>query len=201
MLIDITVVRKTCLNSILAGAMIAIGAATYLNCPNHIVGAFLFSIGLIVILEYRLSLYTGVVGYTTSAKQAPSLLLTFLCNSIGCLLVVPLVDAGQNITQWEAKLASPWYIVFVKAAVCGALIYICSDQHKAHSKYTSMITTLMAVSVFIICGAEHSIADICFMLVARSITMKSVAFILLVAAGNAAGSIVFAICTRKRRDA
>ena len=49
---------KTFINSIWGGIMISIGSMIYLNCPNKIVGAFLFSIGLITIMIFQFKLYT-----------------------------------------------------------------------------------------------------------------------------------------------
>lgn len=190
---------RTCIDSIFAGAMIAIGAVIYLNCPNRIVGAFLFSIGLIVIMEFGFNLYTGKVGYTRTFKDALWLSLIFIMNFIGCsfIFLLPVKDA---INIWACRLEYPLYVVFVKAVVCGILIYVCVHQHNTNSSETSIMTTLVAIPAFILCGAEHSIADICFMFAARQITLKGITFILIVAIGNAVGSLAFSLWISKRNE-
>lgn len=190
---------RVCIDSIFAGAMIAIGAVAYLNCPNRIVGAFLFSIGLIVIMEFELSLYTGKVGYARHMLDIPYLLLVFLMNAAGCMLIL-LLPTREPETAWFSRLDTPLYVVFAKALMCGILIYICVHLHKKHSAPTNILATLVAIPAFILGGAEHSIADICFMLAARSFTWKGVIFIFIVALGNAAGSLLLSIWISKRNE-
>ena len=58
--------------SILAGVLIALAGHIYLNCSNKIVGAFLFSIGLIGVIVLKANLYTGKVGYVKSINISSS---------------------------------------------------------------------------------------------------------------------------------
>ena len=189
----------TCIDSIFAGAMIAIGAVIYLNCPNRIVGAFLFSIGLIVIMGFEFNLYTGKVGFARTFKDLLWLVLIFITNAIGCSLIF-LLPTNDAINVWAGRLDYPLYIVFAKAVVCGILIYVCVHQHKVNSREVSIMTTLVAIPAFILCGAEHSIADICFMLAARDFTLKGAIFIPVVALGNAAGSLMLSVWVQCRRE-
>ncbi len=190
---------RTCIDSIFAGSMIAIGAVIYLNCPNRIVGSFLFSIGLITIMEFDFNLYTGKVGFARRWSDAPYLLSILLMNAVGCLFIMamPTQDASAI---WNNRLDYPLYVVFTKAVVCGILIYICVHQHRTHSTASSLLTTLVAIPAFILCGAEHSIADICFMFAARHFTLKGALFILVVALGNAAGSLMLSVWVAKRDE-
>lgn len=192
-------ILRTCIDSIFAGAMIAIGAVVYLNCPNHIVGAFLFSIGLIVIMEFEFNLYTGKVGYARTFKDSLRLALIFIMNTVGCSLVF-LLPTNDAINIWDCHLDYPLYVVFAKAVVCGILIYACVHRHKINSGEVSVMTTLVTIPAFILCGAEHSIADICFMFAARQITWKGIVFILIVAIGNAVGSLAFSLWISKRNE-
>lgn len=191
-------ILRTCIDSIFAGAMIAIGAVIYLNCPNRIVGAFLFSIGLIVIMEFEFNLYTGKVGFARTVKDSLRLVLIFIMNAIGCSLIF-LLPTNDAINIWTGRLDYPLYVVFVKAVVCGILIYVCVHQHKINSREVSIMTTLVAIPAFILCGAEHSIADICFMLAARDFALKGVIFIVIVATGNAVGALLLSLWTQYRQ--
>ena len=58
------------IKSVLAGILIALAVHIYLNCSNKIVGAFLFSIGLIGVMVLKASLYTGKVGYVKTKKDS-----------------------------------------------------------------------------------------------------------------------------------
>ena len=77
---------KCFLKSILAGLMIAIGGTIFLSVQNKVVGASLFSIGLIGILVYNFNLYTGKIGYLITnfnLKYIKELFIILLGNFIG----------------------------------------------------------------------------------------------------------------------
>lgn len=192
-------ILRFCIDSIFVGVMISIGAVIYLNCPNRMVGAFLFSIGLIVIMELEFNLYTGKAGFARNLKDLCRLFIIFITNSVGCSFIL-LLPTDNAINIWKNRLDYPLYTVFAKAVVCGILIYVCVHQHKFNTRDTSILTTLIAVSAFILCGAEHSVADVCFMFAARQITVKGIAFILIVAIGNAVGSLALSLWISKRNE-
>ena len=149
-------------------------------------------------MEFEFSLYTGKVGFARKCIDIPKLMCIFVMNAIGCLFVFTLPVQEPDAT-WLNRIGCPAHIVFAKAIVCGILIYLCVHQHKTHPRSTSILTTLVAIPAFILCGAEHSIADICFMFAARDFTIKGVVFILIVALGNAAGSLLISVWVAKRR--
>lgn len=192
-------VLRVCIDSIFAGVMIAIGAVIYLNCPNRIVGAFLFSIGLITIMEFKLSLYTGKVGFARKLCDVPQLIYIFIMNAVGCSFIL-LLPTNNSYTTWTNRLDFPLYVVFAKAIVCGVLIYVCVHQHTINREPIGILTTLVAIPAFILCGAEHSIADICFMIAAREFSLKGLMFILVVALGNAVGSLMLSVWISKRNE-
>ena len=61
--------KRVMLSSILAGIMVAIGTIVYLNSQSML-GAFLFAIGLLTILHFKLDLFTGKVPYIKNGKDA-----------------------------------------------------------------------------------------------------------------------------------
>ena len=74
---------KTLINSVWAGIMIAIGSAVYINCSNKIIGAILFSVGLITIMQLKFNLFTGKIGFVRNRRDILYafiilILLTFL---------------------------------------------------------------------------------------------------------------------------
>lgn len=183
---------RIAVDAIFAGVMIAVASSVYLNCQNKFVGAFLFSIGLITIMFFGFELYTGKVGYLRSPKKIPYILSVFLFNAVGCALIMTLPTSGAEAV-WRAHADTPMGYAFAKAVVCGILIYVCVAMHKKHGGAVSILTTLVAIPAFILGGAEHSIADICYMLAARDLSWRSLLFVLIVAAGNAVGSLAFSL--------
>ena len=177
--------------AILAGAAIAIGAMAYLALGGA-AGAIAFSVGLYLVLWYGLNLYTGKVGYASTWKDWANLWFMLIGNLIGCLLVVIILPHPAAIAAITAKLAVPLWIVFLKAVVCGILIYAGVDQFKKGRQYAPII----AVPAFIICGAEHCIADFCFFVAAGAIMPTTfIPFILIVILGNSIGSLLFRFLT------
>ena len=179
-------------DSVFAGLMIAIGTTIYLNCPNRVAGAILFSVGLITIMTFGLKLYTGVIGFVRDLTSLLDAVICFLGNGVGCVYIALIPTSGAT-EVWEAKLQTPLFTAFLKGVICGIIIFLCVAQHKAWGAPTSTITTLVAIPAFILCGAEHSIADICFMFAARNISTKGIILILVVAIGNAVGSLALSL--------
>ena len=165
----------------MAGVSISIGAILYINLNGGILGALLFSIGLLLILQFKYKLYTGAVGYISSVKQIILTLWILLGNAIGCTIMYAFPSGfAQNLI--DTKLFVPLWLVFIKASICGLLIYFAVN---AKEKYL----TVLAVAAFILSGAEHSIADICFFFSANHYSLKGFIFIIIVILGNAFGAI------------
>ena len=175
--------------SIFGGIAIGIGSLIFLNLGG-VAGMVGFSIGLYLILWFNLNLYTGKIGYVTK-KTMGSTLLILLGNLVGCLFMLIFAPVPAAITLITTKLATPWYLVFIKSIICGILIYAAVEQYKQGKEYAPII----AVPAFIACGAEHCIADFCFVLLAGP-SLSFIPFFLLVAAGNSIGSIIFRFITK-----
>ena len=171
--------------SVLAGTMIAVASLIYVNCENRVVGAVLFSVGLLVIIHLGFYLYTGRIGFVRNIRQFALTLVIFLFNCIGCFILYPYTsDVAVSIIQ--SKLSTSIGIIFMNSVICGILIFIavvCKNN----------LFTVLCVSGFILCGAEHSIADVCYIVLAKEFTLKSAMFIFVVLIGNAVGSIVFSL--------
>ena len=179
------------LRAIAAGVMISIGGAVYLSCDNKYVGALAFCVGLISVVLFKMELYTGKVGYVVTEK--PTFLLDTLIsipgNFLGCAIVGLICPPfGSAEAVCIAKLAKAPMRVFVDAFLCGLLIYVCVEIWKKHNK---LIGILFCVPAFILCGFEHSIADMFYFFNGRSFTLATLLFILIVIAGNGVGAVFF----------
>jgi formate/nitrite transporter FocA (FNT family) len=153
-------------SSIFAG--IAIGTAGFgflasgvqTEAYGSLVGAVLFSFGLLTVVGYKLKLYTGTAGFIMK-NEVGSLFLILLGNIIGCFLVsllariTPLAvqDAAQNILELRLRTG---------ALRCGLLgigcgfIMTTAVQFARQKQYLPL---LFGVPLFIVCGFTHCVAD------------------------------------------
>lgn len=170
--------------SILAGLAISIAATTFLKVGGGVVGAFIFSTGLLIILSLNLKLFTGVVGYM-KIKDFPNIVTILFGNLFGsCFsLLFPSEEAAALI---NTKLANPLYITLLKSIICGFLIYAAVESYNQKKPYI----TILAIMTFILFGAEHSIADACFIFSARCSDPRAIDFLAVCILGNAIGSIL-----------
>lgn len=153
-------------SSIFAG--IAIGTAGFgflasgvqSEAYGSLVGAVLFSFGLLTVVGYGLKLYTGTAGFIRK-NEVGSLFLILLGNIIGCLCVallsrvspLPIQDAAQNILELRLRTG---------ALRCGLLGIGCgfimtTAVHFARKK--QYMPLLFGVPLFIVCGFTHCVAD------------------------------------------
>lgn len=204
---------KNLFSAVLAGIMISLGGTVYLACVaigNAPLGAIMFSVGLTVILVMGFLLFTGKTAYLLENKPPYILyLLTiWLGNILGCMLMGWLILtakpklADTAKTLCDAKLGqTPWQTLIL-GALCGILVYIAvdhfksDDDKKAFSKYLLVFT---CVPAFILCGFEHSVADMFYFAASSSYSLysvKGIVYILLVSAGNLIGAVAFHMIRR-----
>ena len=191
------------IKSIFAGIMIGIAGTVYLRVDNNIVGSFLFSIGLLVICMYGMNLYTGKIGYIfiNSFNYIYELLVTIIGNFIGAFLVARLVlltrfkgVSEKALEIVNLKLNDNLLSIFILSILCGVLMYIAVNNYKKINndigKYSCIF---MCVMVFILCGFEHSVANMYYISVANLLSLKSLLYILIMILGNSVGSILTAL--------
>ena len=195
---------KTFILAIGAGLCIGIGGTVYLMCPSKLLGAVLFSVGLLTILVFRLKLFTGMTGYVFEEqhklKYVLTLLITWIGNFTGTFLAggllrssrlaITLIPAAQQVVA--PKLEDSWYSLMILGIFCGMLMYIGVDSFKKSQNQFSTLSTLMpviCVSTFILAGFEHCIADMFYCVVA-GLSARSLVVLLFVTFGNIIGSFI-----------
>ncbi len=181
---------------ILAGLMISIGGYVFLGCENRVVGALFFTVGLITITLFGFDLYTGKVGYwlSQSGAERGQTLLSLPCNAIGCLLAgLARQPAGAVLALCEARLAKAPLTLLIDGIFCGILIFICVEIYKTRG---TVLGILICIPTFILCGFEHSVADIFYFANARIFSGQAVVVVLLVALGNALGALLIPAARR-----
>jgi len=148
-------------SSFLAGLFISIGCIVNLSVGGGVIGAVLFSLGLLSVVNYRLKLYTGTAGFIDIRKRADYLDLAIILfgNIVACAIVsavvsysLPALDSSaivqKIISQGELRSG-------INAIFCGILMTLAVK----FGRENNWLPLLFAIPVFILSGFRHSIAD------------------------------------------
>ena len=147
-----------------------IQAETY----GSLVGAVLFSLGLLAVVGYKLKLYTGTAGFIEK-NQVGELFLILLGNIIGCLCLALLArvspmdiqSAAQNILELRLRTG---------ALRCGLLGIGCGflmTTAVTFARQEKYLPLLFGVPLFIVCGFTHCVADAFYYLCVPVAFMKA----------------------------
>ena len=184
-------------DSVLAGILIAIGGCVYLGTPSYrIAGAILFSVALLFICYRGYLLYTGRIGFLLFSHTKRDFILTAYLLGRLCAVALPGLSL-QAVVLCENKLKPALWLILVRGALCGVLMYLSVALFKEKK---TPVGIFFAIPVFILSGFEHSIAD-CFYFGAAEILSKDSALFLLVAvAGNTLGALLTAALEGRRQQ-
>lgn len=169
---------------ITAGILISLASIVYANCPNGVVGSFLFSLAFIAILRIGLKQFPSLVG-SCRARIADiyTIAFIFIGNVIGSCFSFLSPNVSYDIVTTKLS-QSAWQTLF-GGILCGFFMYlICLLNYEG----SNTITGIMCVMAFMLGGGEHSIADICFIFNSRYFTKESLLFVVLVIVGNVFGA-------------
>ena len=182
--------------AILAGIMIGFGGVIYLMCANKMVGALLFSFGLLTIVCQGFALYTGRVGYFREYGWA-SILTTIAGNFVGTWLIArgfALSRHAVDIASVVApKLSDSSLSVLLLSVGCGTMMYLAVDSYR---KSKSWLFVVMPIVIFILSGFEHSIANMFYFGAANMLNVDSSLYLCVVILGNAVGGMLFPFLER-----
>ena len=177
------------LKSIRAGMFIALGCIIYLSAPSVLIGAILFSLGLLCIGLTESYLYTGQIHKLIEDDRKPmDLLWIFLGNLMGvALMAIPAIhlsDIGASARLVAiTKMSQPMIITFIQSIWCGMLMTM------ATRKDTPKYITIGCVTAFVLGGFNHSIADM-FYYFAYGNVWLTVPRLLCTAIGNLIGGLL-----------
>lgn len=176
-----------------------IQAETY----GSLVGAVLFSLGLLAVVGYKLKLYTGTAGFIEK-NQVGELFLILLGNIIGCLCLALLArvspmdiqGAAQNILELRLRTG---------ALRCGLLGIGCGflmTTAVTFARQEKYLPLLFGVPLFIVCGFTHCVADAFYYLCVPVAFMKAHALQILgvyacIVVGNLIGCNLYRIVLAK----
>ena len=194
---------KILLRAVLAGIMISIGGTIYLMLENKMVGAFLFSIGLFMICVNSYNLYTGKIGYVidNKPKYLIELLITLIGNAIGtisCGYLLFLTRIGDTLREKASiictiKLDDNLLSIFILSIFCGILMYLAVDLYKRLNDFGKYLGIFLGVTVFILAGFEHCVANMYYFSAANMWSWKTILYVLVMVLGNSVGSILLAL--------
>ncbi len=191
------------LRAILSGIMISIGGTIFLILNKSELGAFLFGIGLFMVVVNGYNLYTGKIGYLIDNKinYLWELFLTLIGNLIGTiscgylLLVTRFGDRLHEVakTVADAKLNDNLLSIFVLSMFCGMLMFLAVDLFKKLKDVGRYFAVFLCVTVFIICGFEHCVANMYYFSVANAWNFNTILYLLIMILGNSVGGILIAL--------
>lgn len=185
------------IKAILSGFMIAFGCIIYLMCPNKMVGALLFSFGLLTIVCRELYLFTGKIGYIRQVGIV-NILLTILGNFVGTYIIgttiqltrLPIAESVSSVVSTKLNDSIP--SLFILSIACGVMMYLAVDSYK---KSRSWLFVILPVVIFILSGFEHSIANMCYFTLANTWEPRTFLLIGVMILGNAVGSWIMNLGT------
>ena len=190
---------KEFVRAILAGEAISLGGIAYICCQNKIIGSIFFAVGLFLVLIANLNLLTGKFCYICQnndcRKCAKLILTTFIGNLIGCVVcglacrLSNYIDFIQTFQiALESKINRPWQETIILAAFCNVCIFIAVKGYsKQKENWKKILSLFFGVSIFVLCGFEHCIADLFYITICSAWNLKSCVFIALVIIGNLIG--------------
>ena len=199
------------LDAVLAGICIGIGGTVFLSCDNKVAGALFFCLGLFTICTFGFHLYTGKVGYVF--EQPPAYLgfvaLVWLGNLVGTGLVGYAIRitrvagiAEKAMVLSQAKLDDNLLSIFILSIFCNILMFIAVDGYKNNPhEVGKYIGIFMGVTVFILCGFEHCVANMFYFSVANAWSGKAFLYMLVMTLGNACGGVIIPLCRALRKKA
>ncbi len=188
--------KKVVRHSVVSGFLVGLGVIINTVSENRYVGAMLFSLALLVIIECGLQLYTGKIGFvrTVPAKNLAVMLVGNLAGSAVPVLMVatqrPEVMEMMRAAA-EKKFANTFLSLFFYAFLCGSLMLIAVYCRQ-------MLITVFCIMVFILSGYEHCIADFPYLLLDFSL-INGLKYLVIIA-GNSAGSIVLHSLIKKESE-
>ncbi|MBO5712881.1 MAG: formate/nitrite transporter family protein [Clostridia bacterium] len=198
--------------TVLSGGMIGICATSslYANAViegGKLIGAVLFSLGIFVILQYEMKLFTGLVSTIPSMKKRNlwKLPTCFIGNAIGVFIVYLLVSAtplGKTVILYGKVLVDTkfavenWWVSAVSSGVlCGVLITlsVLSVNHAHKKGLSANVGVIFPIIVFAFCGFDHSVANMFYFYCASEFSLRVIAYVLLTILGNVIGGVLLPV--------
>ena len=184
-------VLKTFILAIFAGGFIALGAlgSQIISCGvvpvafGRALSGIIFPIGLSMVIIAGGELFTGncLLFIPVLDKQISlldlfkNLAIVYLGNLVGSLFIAALANFGHVLSLYNGELVKsvvttaavksnlPFVDAFIKGILCNILVCISVWASQAAEELSGRIIALfLPIFLFIVCGFEHSVANMYF---------------------------------------
>ncbi len=143
-----------------------------------------------------------------------SLLIGLFGNLVGCFVIALLIRLIYHGTISEivsstittttpdgllfknlentvnTKIGYEWYQMIILSAFCGMLVYIAVEGFKTiEHHFGKYLVLILAIAGFIICGFEHSVANMFYYFLSGTFTLNAFLSLLLCVIGNSIGGL------------
>ncbi len=189
------------LKSILAGVAVSLGGIAYGMVSDKIIAGILFSVGILLVLEYDLKLFTSYV--PKERKNYPFLTYCFKCfvvflgNFTGsALTALVIMQTRLSDTLFETishtleiKMSGTFLSLFILSVLCGIIIASISKAKKYRGNVPYVV---LMITLFIVCGYDHIVVNCFYLVVAGQLfTIAAIPFLLINLVGNFIGGLIF----------
>ncbi|MCR4562693.1 MAG: formate/nitrite transporter family protein, partial [Bacilli bacterium] len=220
--------------AILAGASIAFGGFLFILSsafiPNDfwvdkkLIGALLFPVGLLLVLYFKMNLYTGKIG---PAFRNPNLdkkgLNTFewlfwilIGNAIGAFLVgfavygLSMIDSTSSFSKAVVATGTSRNMEFTaeaifgmifKSMLCGILVYASVYLFgKLQSQFGKVLGVVIPISFFVYAGFQHCVANMFYLAASGQWNANFLVGLLLCILGNSVGAILIDLFVKYQKN-
>lgn len=201
-----------CLMSFSSGVMIGVGGTAFLLALKlygdwgKLIGALLFSLGILCIVMFEMKLFTGLISDIPEmgVKNFWKLPVCFLGNMLGVLFAAvivyysPVADivVPQAQAMMSVKLnADLWAVkALCSSILCGFLITLSigAVRYAPRKGLSVTVGVMFPIIVFAFCGFDHSVANTLYMFF-LGFTGKAVVYLLMCVVGNIIGGVILPI--------
>ncbi len=146
---------------ILAGCSISLGSYIYLRVGGPL-GAFMFSVGLMSVVTFGFTLFTGKVRFFTRETWSQDILWLLgilLFNAVGCALCALMAMGDEKVMEaCQAIVHKRAALGFLPSIATGMGCGFIMTLAVSHWKDTPW-PLIIGVPAFILAGLTHSVAD------------------------------------------
>lgn len=199
--------------AILAGFCIGLGGTVFLRLKDafpggNVVGALLFTIGLFTICTRGYALFTGKACYLFQNPwpgYLGDLAVIWVGNLLGAMLIAGVetltgVGAGLQTTAAAlvaGKMGDGYLSLFLLGILCNICIFIAVNGYaKNPHQLGKYLALFLGVTVFIVSGMEHSVADMYYWSVSGVLygqPGESLLRLVVISLGNVVGGVFFPV--------
>lgn len=151
-------------DGILSGLMLGVGGMVSLSSENRFLGAFLFSLGLFCIVQFKYGLFTGKVGYIVNRDlpYVAETAVTLVGNALGTLIAALLLRQVRFFTSTvstmdvtisdrvqatvSGKIHDNPLSIFILAIFCGILMFTAVEGSRKCKEERTLLVRCSSLS-------------------------------------------------------